>query len=195
MYYNALTKRSSKLSVSNNDTFPDIIPFRIDILNPAKPSEIKYLHFRAYIDNLSDNYDATWTKQSYMGRAEAFHKYTAFNRDISLGFTVAAESQKNLLAIHKQLNTLVSSIAPTYTPYGYMAGNIHQLTIGNYIKEQYGVISSINLEIMSESPWSIDRTTDSSRKLPYYLKVSVKFTPIHKSRPEYGSKNNFINQA
>ena len=72
-----------------------------------------------------------------------------------------------------------------------MAGNIHQLTIGNYIKEQYGVISSINLEIMNESPWGID----ASRQLPYYLKVSVKFTPIHKSRPMYTSINNFLYQA
>ena len=152
------------------------------------------MNFRAYIDNLSDNYDATWTKQSYMGRAEAFHKYTAFGRDISLGFTVAAESQANLLAIHEQLNTLVSSLAPTYTSYGYMAGNIHKVTIGNYIKEQHGVISNINLEILSESPWSIDKTTDSSRKLPYYLKVSVKFTPIQTFRPEYNG-GQFINQA
>jgi hypothetical protein len=182
-------KRTSRLSTSDKD----IIPFRIDIINPADLSIVK-LNFRAYIDNLSDNYDATWTKQSYMGRAEAFHKYTAFGRDISLGFTVAAESQANLLAIHEQLNTLVSSLAPTYTSYGYMAGNIHKVTIGNYIKEQHGVISNINLEILSESPWSIDKTTDSSRKLPYYLKVSVKFTPIQTFRPEYNG-GQFINQA
>ena len=194
MYYNALTKRSSRLSVSDEDGISDLIPFKIDILSATDLTSTNKLYFRAYIDNLSDNYDATWTKQSYMGRAEAFHKYTAFNRDISLSFTVAAESEKNLLAIHKQLNTLVSSLAPTYTKYGYMAGNIHQITIGNYIKEQYGVISSINLEIMSESPWSIDKTTDSSRQLPYYIKVTAKFTPIHKVRPEY-NVGQFINQA
>ena len=195
IYYNtSANKRTSNSSVSAGGEFSDIIPFRIDIINPADLSTVK-LNFRAYIDNLSDNYDATWTKQSYMGRAEAFHKYTAFGRDISLGFTVAAESETNLLAIHEQLNTLVSSIAPTYTSYGYMAGNIHKVTIGNYIKEQHGVISNINLEILSESPWSIDKTTDSSRQLPYYLKVSVKFTPIQTFRPEYKKGVQFINQA
>ena len=126
-----------------------------------------------------------------MGRAEAFHKYTAFNRDISLGFTVAAESQENLDEMYIQLNTLVSSLAPTYTKYGYMAGNIHQITIGNYIQKQYGVISSMNLEIMNESPGGIE----AGRQLPSYIKVSgIKFTPIHDIRPEY-NVGQFINQA
>ena len=183
-YKTGATKRTSTDITSDKD----IIPFRINILNPQKLTT-KTLNFRAYIDNFSDNYDATWTKQSYMGRAEAFHKYTAFNRDISLGFTVAAESQLNLYNIHEQLNTLVSSLAPTYTAAGYMAGNIHKVTIGNYIEEQYGVISSINLEIMNESPWGID----AGRQLPYYIKVTAKFTPIHKSRPEY-NVGQFINQ-
>ena len=186
IYYD--TSANTRTSTdATSDT--DIIPFRINVLNPQSLTTDTY-QFRAYIDNLSDNYDATWTKQSYMGRAEAFHKYTAFNRDISLGFTVAAESQANLDDIYKQLNKLVSSLAPTYTAAGYMAGNIHKVTIGNYIKEQYGVISSMNLEIMNESPWGIDK----GLQLPYYIKVSgIRFTPIHKVRPEY-NVGQFINQ-
>ena len=188
IYYNtAVSKRTSNTPATSND----LIPFKIDILSAIDLTSTKKLYFRAYIDNLSDNYDATWTKQSYMGRAEAFHKYTAFNRDISLGFTVAAESQENLDEMYIQLNTLVSSLAPTYTKYGYMAGNIHQITIGNYIQKQYGVISSMNLEIMNESPWGIE----AGRQLPYYIKVSgIKFTPIHDIRPEY-NVGQFINQA
>jgi hypothetical protein len=72
-----------------------------------------------------------------------------------------------------------------------MAGNIHQLTIGDYVKNQYGIISSMNLQIMDESPWGIDE----GLQLPYYIKVTgIKFTPIHNFRPEYGTGDRFIKQ-
>ena len=191
IYYDTSANKRTSTSLSSAI---DLIPFSIAIINPEKPSsqeDITTLRFRAYIDTLSDSYDAGWTKQTYMGRAEAFHKYTSFNRDISLGFTVAAESKQNLNLMYNNLNRLAASLAPTYTTGGYMAGNIHQLTIGDYVKNQYGVISSMNLQIMDESPWGIDK----GLQLPYYIKVTgIKFTPIHNFRPEYGTGDRFIKQ-
>ena len=189
IYYKTSTNKRTSTKLNSNK---DIIPFNIGILNPEHPTEDPTkLTFRAYIDTFSDSYDAGWSKQTYMGRAEAFHKYTSFGRDISLGFTVAAESKVNLDIMYEQLNLLVSSLAPTYTSGGYMAGNIHQLTIGDYIVKQYGIISSMNLQIMDESPWGIDK----GLQLPYYIKVSgIKFTPIHNFRPEYGTGDRFIKQ-
>jgi hypothetical protein len=189
IYYDTSANKRTSTPLSSDK---DIIPFKIGIINPENPTgNPTKITFRAYIDTLADSYDAGWTKQTYMGRAEAFHKYTSFNRDISLGFTVAAESKQNLNIMYNQLNTLVSSLAPTYTTGGYMAGNIHQLTIGDYVKNQYGIISSMNLQIMDESPWGIDE----GLQLPYYIKVTgIKFTPIHNFRPSYGDGDRFIKQ-
>jgi hypothetical protein len=116
-----------------------------------------------------------------MGRAEKFYKYSAFNRSISLGFTIVADNRTNLNAMYKQLNTLAASLAPTYTTFGYMAGNLHQLTIGDYLVNQTGTMSGLTYEIIEDSPWEIE---DKSQ-LPLYIKVSgIKFTPIHSFRPE-----------
>jgi hypothetical protein len=180
IYYDSgAAKRTSKTF----GTAHDLITFRIDIINPTHPNNnLEPLTFRAYIDNLSDNYSPDWNSQTYMGRGEKFHKYNSFDRKISLGFTVAAEGSHHRDAMHNQLNQLASSLAPTYTAQGYMAGNIHKLTVGNYITNQYGIINGLTYEIMDESPWDIEK----GKQLPMYIKVTgFQFTPIHNFRPEY----------
>ena len=179
IYYDSGTKRNSKPF----GTAHDLITFRIDIINPSHPSQTpESLTFRAYIDNLSDNYSPDWNSQTYMGRGEKFHKYNSFDRKISLGFTVAAEGEHHRDKMYSHLNQLASSLAPTYTSQGYMAGNIHKLTVGNYINAQYGIINGLTYEIMDESPWDIE----SGKQLPMYIKVTgFQFTPIHNFRPEY----------
>jgi hypothetical protein len=194
IYYSSGQIRSATNIKSKND----LINFNITVINPTSPeTSEKPLKFRAYIDNISDSYNADWASQTYMGRGEKFYKYNSFSRDISLGFTIVADSRANLDIMYEQLNTLVSSIAPTYTKNGYMAGNLHKVTIGNYIKNQYGIMSGMTLEIMDESPWNIKSQGDG-KELPMYIKVSgIKFTPIHNFRPEsqFNETHSFINQS
>jgi hypothetical protein len=116
-----------------------------------------------------------------MGRAEKQYKYNSFDRSISLGFTVAAENKTHLDEMYRQLNVLASTIAPKYTSQGYMTGVLHQLRVGNYIWDQWGILQGLTYEITDETPWGIDMP----KQLPYYIKVTgVKFTPIHVFRPE-----------
>jgi hypothetical protein len=199
IYYNSKSVNKSSFRISNKiDNKNDLINFNITVINPTSPeTSEKPLKFRAYIDNISDSYNADWASQTYMGRGEKFYKYNSFSRDISLGFTIVADSRANLNRMYEQLNTLVSSIAPTYTKNGYMAGNLHKVTIGNYIKNQYGIMSGMTLEIMDESPWNIKSQGDG-KELPMYIKVSgIKFTPIHNFRPEsqFNETHSFINQS
>jgi hypothetical protein len=192
IYYNSSDKRTS----NNIEQGLGLIDFKISIVNPTAPdpSNEKTLNFRAYIDSLSDSYNADWASQNYMGRAESFYKYNAFSRDISLGFTVVADSKDNLAGMYNQLNILASSIAPTYTDFGYMAGNLHRITMGDYINAQYGVVTGFTYEIMDESPWEVDR----NEQLPYYIQVTgFNFKVVHNFRPEMKWDNNyhqFINQ-
>ena len=187
-YKSAQTRSSNELNEEN-----DLIPFRFEIINPTNPTKsTNTLTFRAYIDNLSDTYSPEWKSQTYMGRAEKFYKYDSFDRSISLGFTIVADNKTNLDTMYAQLNTLAASLAPTYTTQGYMAGNLHKLTIGNYIYNQVGIINGFTYEIMDESPWDIDKN------LPFYIKVTgIKFTPIHNFRPEsqFNTTHQYINQS
>ena len=209
---NASPIYSGSLSGKNSKDYNDLVSFRIGIIDPTSPNTTRYMNFRAYIDSFSDSYSATWKGQRYMGRAEEFYKYDGFGRDISLSFTVVAHSQGEMHGMYQKLNFLASSLAPTYTTAGYMAGNLAKLTFGDYIHEQPGFISSINYDVPQESSWELsltpkgqiagvntNRTEANKDELPFMIKVTgFKFTPIHTFRPETqpnpskGSENRFI---
>jgi hypothetical protein len=82
--------------------------------------------------------------------------------------------------MYNQLNRLAASIAPTYTDAGYMTGNLHRLTVGDYLYGQWGIMSGFTYEVIEDSPWEITE----GKQVPLYIKVSgIKFTPIHNFRP------------
>jgi hypothetical protein len=123
---------------------------------------------------------------------------------MSLGFTVVAQSKDELNAMYDKLNFLASSLAPEYLDSltsGYMTGNIAYITLGDYIYDQPGIITSLTYDIPEESPWEINRDTEfditgsaisgTVRQLPHMIKVSLSFTPIHKFRP---SKQTWTNE-
>lgn len=185
----------------------DIIPFSIAILNNDDQnvrgsgttfSFKKFMHFRAFIDSFSDSYDANWKSIDYMGRAEKLYKYSGFDRKISMGFTVAAQSKDEINVMYDKLNFLASSLAPEYIDSltsGYMAGNIAYITLGDYIVDQPGIITSLTFDVPEESPWEIENdqleAQSTIRRLPHMIKVTgFNFTPIHKFRP---SKQNWKN--
>ena len=120
-----------------------------------------------------------------MGRGEKFYKYGGFERKMSLAFTVVAQSKDELNVMYDKLNFLASSLAPEYLDSltsGYMCGNMAYITLGDYINDQPGIITSLTFDIPEESPWEISRENDL-RQLPHMIKVNINFTPIHKFRP------------
>jgi len=188
----------------------DLCKFRIAVIDPNDPKKKTFIHFRAFLNSFSDGYQAEWKGQKYMGRAEELYKYGGFSRDISISFTVAAQSKEELYPMYRKLNFLASSLAPTYTTKGgYMAGNLSQMTVGGYLFEQPGFISSVDYDIPQESPWEIsipstDETlsignegfeNSSLKEMPHIINVSLKFTPIHKFRPAINNITNANNNS
>ena len=170
----------------------DLVKFRIATINNNKSDgSAVYMHFRAFIDSFSDNYSATWNPVQYVGRGDSLANYGGFTRNISIGFTVAAQSKAELIPMYKKLNYLASSLAPDYTNAGFMRGNLVRITMGGYIFEQPGYLTSLNYTIPSESPWEIAITNDDSNKsddsvkeLPHIITVGLEFTPIHNFLPQ-----------
>ena len=167
----------------------DLVKFRIAAIDNNDPSQALYMHFRAFIDSFSDAYTADWQGFKYSGRGENLYHYNGFDRQISLGFTVYAQSKAELIPMYKKLNYLASTLAPDYTAAGFMRGNIVRLTLGGYLYEQPGFISGITFEAPQESSWEIaineEGNSDSSvKELPFMIKVSgMSFTPIHEFLP------------
>jgi hypothetical protein len=199
--YSAIYKSNVDDGYRSGDIYSDIIPFIISILNndnqeAKNPGTYrKNMHFRAFIDSFSDSYDADWSAIEYMGRAEKLYKYKGFGRKISMAFTVVAQSREEITAMYDKLNFLASSLAPEYLDSlssGYMAGNIAYITLGEYIYDQPGIITSLTFDIPEESPWEIGidnagerLSVKDVRQVPHMIKVTgFNFTPIHKFRPE-----------
>ena len=170
----------------------DFVKFRIAAISnePDGNGVATYMHFRAFIDSFSDNYNATWNSVKYVGRGEDLYNYGGFGRSINMSFTCFAQSKAELIPMYKKLNYLASTLAPDYTSAGFMRGNILRLTMGGYLYEQPGFISSLTYDIPQEAPWEISINATgggdgSVKELPHMIKVSnLQFTPIHNFLPQ-----------
>ncbi len=175
---------------TENPVKDDFVKFRFGVIQNNNPKEKIYIHFRAFLDEFSDNYTSEWTAQKYMGRAENFYRYSGFDRQINLGFTVAAQSKDELIPMYQKLNFLASTLAPDYTDAGYMAGNLVTLTLGGFCYEQPGFINGLTLSPMMEAPWEIaindeGNYDDSVKEMAHIVSVSgINFTPIHNFVPQ-----------
>ena len=175
----------------------DFVKFRIGVIDNTNPKLKTFVHFRAILDTLDDNYSAQWDDIKLMGRGESFYKYNGFTRTVNLGWTVAAQSKQELIPMYQKLNYLASSLSPDYTNIGYMAGNLVSLTLGGWFYEQPGIITSMNLSVPQESPWEIaipssenneggnsESSDKDVKELPHIIKVTgVQFIPIHTFTP------------
>ena len=186
-----------------NKPINDLVKFRIAVIDNNNPSFKTYIHFRAFIDSMSDSFTSDWEAQKFMGRGENFYKYSGFDRSISLSWTVAAQSKQELIPMYQKLNYLASVCAPDYSDAGYMRGNLISLTVGGWCYEQVGIMKGITLEVPTESPWEIGisdtlvKTEDnedgslndaSVKELPMIVKVTgFQFTPIHNFVPKIQS--------
>lgn len=169
----------------------DLVKFRFEIIDNTDPGVSTFIHFRAFLGAITDNFKADWGTTKYIGRAENFYNYNGFSRDISFTFQVAAQSRAEMKSIYQKLNYLASSLAPDYNK-GYMKGNLIRLTIGDLYYALPGFIPSLTYNVPEEASWEIafsspEQGDDTGlMETPKYFVVNVSFTPIHDFVPELG---------
>jgi hypothetical protein len=168
----------------------DIVKFNIGVIDldsagSSNPPKTTWVHFKSYITSFTDNYGAEWQGFKYMGRGNQFYRYKGFTRTISMGFDIAVHSKYEQAFVYDKLNYLASVCAPNYSEGGFMRGNIIKLTVGDYLNNQYGFLTSLNFSIPTDSTWDIGRGLDgkedpNSLQLPHRISVgSFGFTPVH----------------
>lgn len=179
---------STDESARKGPGYDDIIKFNIGVLDLDSTGETRnttWIHFRAYLQTLSDNHSAEWNSIKYMGRGNNFYKYNGYRRDVSMGFRVVVHSKYEQSIVYSKLNYLASIIAPNYSAGGFMRGNIIKLTVGDYFNNTLGILNSVNFTIPDESPWDIGRKIDGSEddnslQLPQIIDIdNFSFTPLH----------------
>jgi hypothetical protein len=183
--------------VDTNQPVNDLVKFRIAAIDNKNPTIKDFIHFRAFLDSFSDNYSADWGTVNYLGRGENFYTYKGFNRSISMGWTVAAQSKEEIMIMYKKLNFLASNLAPSYTSKGYMTGNLVQLTVGGYLYEQVGFITGLTYDVPMESPWEIGIDDEGNsdptvKEVPHIIKVTgFNFVPIQEFIPSKQTLDGF----
>ena len=193
----------------------DIIKFRIELLNNDLPVfantvNTDVLAFRAYLDSLTDDFKTNWKTFNYMGRGEPFYAYENYARTVNFSFILMAHSKYEMPAIYTKLNYLMSSFAPDYNDRNQMRGNYAYLTIGDYIYQQPGVFTSMNITNLvgdGSAPWEIQLSEPEFRnsggagvnaatgkdffqhEVPTYMKISMVFNPIHNFLPRKNKRD------
>ena len=188
----------------------DFIKFWIARLdNDSTSGEKEYIHLRAYLSGITDNFTAGFNPFNYVGRAETFQTYKSFDRSFSFSLKVAALSKVELNIAIEKVNYIASLTAPDYSSGGFMRSNIVYLTLGDYLNDVPGFIESVNITIPDDTSWEIARDADgellspsilptesltpTTQQLPKYVEMQISFKPIHSILPEVGAR--FIGQG
>ena len=177
------------------ENLKDFIKFKIALVDTSNPLNDEVLSFRAFLENMNDNYTGNWNSYTYNGRAEQFHTYSGFDRNMSFNFKVAPQSMIELKPLYRKLNYLVSSTAPEYVN-RRMRGRYVRLTIGDWCYEVPGFFPSIGLSWSSNYPWEMNPDNeDMLSQHPLILDVSCTFKPIHDFTPESKIDKPFITRT
>ncbi len=206
----AASQNSKDKNKKNYKTIQDdLINFSIDFNLEDPTFNTKTLQFRALLQSdITDIYAASYTNSRYIGRADQVHSYDGFTRTIGLSFSIYPRNPEEHPVIMEKLNILASLLTPSYSKKGVSSSTfttpgkpdeviisdvngdiprapIVRLTIGNYIKKQYGYITNMTYNIKNSNMWDI------YTGLPMVVEIpTFSFVPIHNFVVSQEGKNN-----
>ena len=180
--YKYNTAANKLLFSRSNDTNvnKDEIKLSFTPIDPFTGKSLGAIRFLAYINTYSDSFDSGWGDVKYVGRAEKFYIFNDFQRTVSLDFTIPCFNQKELAIKHTELKKLASILAGKYQNQNLLGGIITKIKIGNYVDNQYCIITNLKFDPIQDSSWDLDYS------LAFYIKVSLSITVIHDFLPQHG---------
>ena len=146
--------------------------------------------FRAALTNIGDSFQANWTNQTMIGRADPNYQYTGFGRDLSIDFKVYATDRDELQMIWRKLNALASYTAPIYNEDITMVGPWMRITVGDLFRQTPVILTSLSYTLYdTDTPWEINIEDDSTMmQVPHGVSVSCQFNVIGNELPQNGGK-------
>jgi hypothetical protein len=144
------------------------------------------MQFRCTLEAITDTFSPQWDSTTYMGRAEpVWHYKGAEARKIGTGFTAYATNRKSLKSMYQKLNRLAGYTMPRYEAdnFNQMSAPLMQLTIGDYLRNQPGFLSSLSFNIENDVYWETTQVLDSkgeyaTYRVPRAIKVDFEYTII-----------------
>lgn len=123
----------------------DYVKFRFEVVDHDK-GENNMMVFRAFLDSISDNYSANHNTFKYNGRGEPFYTYKQFDRKLSVGFKIAAQTRWEMKPLYQKLNYLAAQTAPNYSTQGRIRTPYAYITVGDWFNRIPGLITSVSLK-------------------------------------------------
>ena len=171
------------------DKVDDFVKFMFHDLNTNER-----FRFRAYIDNVSEDFNPDWQQVKILGRADSPYIYQGFERSLSVSFKAAALSRGDLMLMWDQLERLSKTTVPKYQNESRMKGPLVKFTLGNWFINAPAFIRSLSYTVDNETPWEINlsnsgvygtgATKDNVGELPMIVSVQVNLQIFGDVRPE-----------
>lgn len=178
--------------IGDNDAY---IPFYFsDLRRPERR-----LYFRAFINELTEDFTPEWSKEKYYGRVDPVGTYMNTTRIIRVGFKIVAMSNVGLSTMWKKINNFLKMMYPTYSSQGVLEKSpLVRMRIGDLIADSAGrglpgFIENANFAY-NESPWEIDsyqKGPTEIGKVPMACNLSLTFQVIHEQNPAVDMNYNF----
>jgi hypothetical protein len=178
-----------QVNQKTDEEVTDFIKFMFHDLNTNER-----FRFRAYIENVSEDFNPNWQEVKILGRADSPYIYQGFERSLSISFKAAALSRGDLMLMWDQLERLAKTTVPQYDNTYKMKGPLIKFTLGNWFINTPAFIKSLSYTVDNETPWEINlgnsdiygagATINNVGELPMIVSVQVSMQIFGEVRPE-----------
>jgi hypothetical protein len=178
-----------KVNQTDVEQVADFVKFMFHDLNTNER-----FRFRAYIENVSEDFNPQWQEVKILGRADSPYIYQGFERGVSISFKAAALSRGDLMLMWDQLERLAKTTVPQYQANAKMKGPLIKFTLGNWFINTPAFIKSLTYTVDNETPWEINlsnsdiygagATVNNVGELPMIVSVQVSMQIFGEVRPE-----------
>ena len=178
-----------KINQTDKEAIDDFIKFMFHDLNTNER-----FRFRAYIENVSEDFNPQWQEVKILGRADSPYIYQGFERNLSISFKAAALSRGDLMLMWDQLERLAKTTVPKYQSDAKMKGPLIKFTLGNWFINTPAFIKSLSYTVDNETPWEINLSDTgiygknaneyNVGELPMIVSVQVSMQIFGEVRPE-----------
>jgi len=140
-----------KINQTDEEAVDDFIKFMFHDLNTNER-----FRFRAYIENVSEDFSPEWQEVKILGRADSPYIYQGFSRTVQISFKAAALSRADLMLMWDQLERLAKTTVPKYNDTYKMKGPLIKFTLGNWFINTPAFIKSLSYTVDNDTPWEIN---------------------------------------
>lgn len=171
------------------------VPFYFEDLRRPE----RKIHFRAFINNFSEQILPNWSQDQFFGRMDPIGNYKNTIRKVPLSFKIMPLSPKGFTTAWRKINNFIKMCYPTYRNGSIVRGPIIRMRIGDVIADLQGLglpgyIENLELNY-TDAIWETGEFDLAQgiqlAKAPMKIEVNMSFQILHEENPGVDEDYNF----